>query len=65
MSFTAKYRGACADCEEGITPGDEVAYRGDGEERELAHVNCPTPKAPLGKPCTVCFLIHPEGACDQ
>ena len=64
MSFTAKYTGACADCEEGVKPGDVVQYRGEGDDRELAHVACPRPKPPLGVLCPACFLIHPEGVCD-
>lgn len=62
MSFTARYRGDCADCDEGISPGDEVDY---GADDELRHVDCedlvitapPTP--PL---CGDCFMHH-NGEC--
>lgn len=65
MSFTAKYRGSCANCDEGITPGEEVAYRGEGEARELVHVRCPPAFDLTVTPaCTVCWIIHPAGACD-
>lgn len=61
--FIARYRGNCADCDEGITPGEECEYRGDGENRVVVHITCPTPPEPV-PPCTTCWLIHPEGACD-
>lgn len=67
MSFIAKYRGTCADdCGEPIRPGDEVAYRGEGEDRELMHTRCPISAVGLEEalPCGECWLIHPVGACD-
>ncbi|MCA0217944.1 MAG: hypothetical protein LCH43_11390 [Actinobacteria bacterium] len=66
MTFIAKYRGQCDDCDEDIEPGDVCAYRGDGRERVIVHVTCPTEveiEDPV-LPCGVCWLIHPEGACD-
>lgn len=66
MTFIAKYHGHCNDCDEDIEPGDGCVYRGDGGDRVIVHVACPTkvePEEPA-RPCGDCWLIHPEGACD-
>lgn len=39
------------DCDTAIEPGE-------------AHAECPSPK-PATPPCSVCWLVHPEGACDR
>lgn len=35
-TFTARYRGRCAECDDEIEPGDEVAYADD----DLVHEDC-------------------------
>lgn len=64
MSFTAKYRGDCRDCDDPILPGQEVEYDFD---RVLMHVTCPE-SLHLGGPrplCPVCFMELPvTGLCD-
>jgi hypothetical protein len=64
MSFTAMHRGECVDCQEPITPGQEIASKSYGEYR---HVRCPKPAltavdlAPGETPCPSCFLVHAGG----
>ena len=71
MSFTAQFPGWCADCDQRVEPGQTVRYRKDGRLRQfLVHEACPESVELLGaRPgevaCQVCFLIHPEGACDR
>lgn len=38
MSFNAKFRGACSECDDPILPGQEVEYTTDDD---LVHVICP------------------------
>ncbi|MCU1441105.1 MAG: 66, gp66 [Rhodoglobus sp.] len=65
MTFLAKYRGACVDCDDGVNPGEEVQYRGEGDDRVLAHVTCPEARVETVVPaCPKCWLMHPDGACD-
>ena len=59
MSFTAKYKGTCANCDEAIEPGQEVDYDDDDA---LVHVKCPTTVTPLGSVCPRCFCYH-NGDC--
>lgn len=66
MSFTARFRGACRDCDDDILPGQEVEYDFD---RVLMHVVCPDSlQAATGQPrplCPHCFLELPTvGECD-
>ena len=70
MSFTARYRGWCADCDSDIEPGQEVTYRPTGragEADDLIHVKCPEQlddddKAKLNPLCPRCFTYH-AGEC--
>jgi len=65
MSFEARFRGACADCDDGVTPGEEIQFRGEGENRVIVHVACPETVTVRSRPvCGDCWLEHPEGACD-
>ncbi len=60
MTFTAKYPGRCANCDDNIIPGDDITYHGDDE---LIHTQCdtdPTPKTT--EPCKQCWCAH-EGEC--
>lgn len=65
MSFTAKYRSACRDCDEGIQPGETIEL---DDDREPYHVVCPDDRALDGKPrpvCPHCFLTLPStGVCE-
>lgn len=61
MSFIAKYRGTCGQCEGAIWPGDEVTWPMDGD---IQHVRCePQPDDQIGtRPadvCTTCWLTKP------
>lgn len=61
MTFAAKYHGTCNDCGGRIEPGDECVFVDDKVEHAVCGpvvVDDDTP------PCTECWLIHPEGACD-
>lgn len=63
MSFTAKYPGRCAACDERIDEGDRVKYDDD----ELVHTACEVPSLPnerddLTQVCRNCYLIH-QGEC--
>lgn len=62
MGFVARYPGLCAECGEGIK-GHPVHQEGD----DLVHDECPETqldKDAKATACPVCWLIHPEGACD-
>lgn len=57
MSFLAKYSGTCSECEERISPGDEVHY----VEDQIAHVRCESFEH-LDRPvevCDSCWLTKP------
>ena len=59
MSFTAKYRGDCRDCDEGIRPGETVEF---DDDRNVLHVVCPDRAGLEGKPrpvCPRCFMELP------
>lgn len=63
MSFPARYSGACASCGDRIHEGDQIEMSDAG----AVHATCPDPlevtdRNPL---CTVCWLVHPIGACDR
>lgn len=63
MSFTAKWRGDCRDCDDGIFPGEHVEF---DDERNLLHVVCPESlRGGQPKPvCPSCFLELPTtGVC--
>lgn len=68
MSFEARYHGTCSACAGHIAPGEQVRYESNRESRDLVHDVCPDDPSvsllPGEKACTVCFLVHPEGACD-
>lgn len=61
MSFEAKYRGHCDECDNPIEIGDYAFYDQKGE---LVHVECPTPpkEAPV---CRMCYLTKPCGCDDE
>jgi hypothetical protein len=63
MSFTARYPGRCAACDERIHEGDLVKYDDD----ELVHTRCEVPSLPndrddLTRVCRNCYCIH-TGEC--
>ena len=61
-SFTARYRSTCADCEDTISPGDEVVYN---SSNEVVHVKCPTSLTDqLNNICPRCFMaMARNGTC--
>ncbi len=70
MTFIAKYPGRCDDCRESINVGDQVEYKGLGDDRALVHAVCDGPgedqmshldRAALLPVCTVCWLVQPCG----
>ena len=69
MTIPARFSGVCPDCGERWQPGDLI--RSDGRERGglpiWTHAVCPDPLVDhlIGRPCPVCWLVHPEGACDR
>lgn len=62
MTFTARWPGRCAACEDRIHEGDQVTYVDD----ELVHTACDGPALPnpRGAPplCNECFTQH-RGEC--
>jgi hypothetical protein len=56
VSFLAKYRGTCSDCEQTIHPDDEVQY---DEARELVHVECQQLERKPAPVCPTCWLEKP------
>lgn len=62
--FEARFAGRCRACDERIHVGDTVRMTNDG----AVHGDC-TEAAPVERsepePCTTCWLVHPEGACDR
>ena len=59
--FIAKYKTECSDCEDMIFPGEEIVnISGD-----FSHVDCVPDVKLEGKVCDICWLVHPEGACDR
>lgn len=66
MVFLAKYHGRCDDCRDGITPGQEVEYKGEVVDRRLVHVVCDEAgtlteldRDAAREVCTECFLLKP------
>lgn len=63
-TFTARYRGVCADCREQVEPGQEVTY---GVDDKLVHADCDAVELPGEKPSTVCpdcwMAVSVSGAC--
>lgn len=64
LSFHAKYRSECRDCDEGIHPGQVIDL---DDDRSPYHVVCPDDVGMDNKPrpvCPRCFLVLlPNGAC--
>lgn len=65
MSFKAKYRGSCEQCDDPIVPNQDVEYDFVGN---LMHVICPESiDQRTGKPlqvCPICFCEIPvSGVC--
>ena len=73
MTITARYSGACPECDERWQPGDLIrAVDRSVEGLPIwTHAACPDAPDPLpaARPgevaCPDCWLIHPEGACDR
>lgn len=69
MSVEARWPGTCPDCGYRWAAGDLI--RTDGHNRQWKHAECPDDPAELPAPakpnplCPVCWLEHPEGACDR
>lgn len=64
-TFTARYHGRCAACDEQIIPGDTVGYDDDGA---LVHDNCDDAAPPAEKAavvCPTCWLTKPCGCDDE
>lgn len=62
MTLAARYGGECPECGEQWQPGDLIRSDIDGWQ----HAVCPdTPPARTNPVCQVCWLTHPEGACDR
>jgi hypothetical protein len=54
--FVARYPGTCANCPDGITPGDTLMY---DEDDMVIHVDCrhaPDVQGKVPEICTRCFL---------
>lgn len=64
MSFAARFPGRCASCDERIHEGDLINMTDDGATHEDCETAAPVER-PEPKPCTVCWLTHPIGACDR
>ncbi len=64
MAFPARYPGRCRACEGSIRIDDQIRMTDDGP----VHDNCAEDvfshhhDVPA---CPVCWLTHPEGACDR
>jgi hypothetical protein len=55
VTFTARYPGTCADCEDDIRPGEEIHTDGYGG---FMHVHCRQPDRPVAI-CPTCYLTRP------
>jgi hypothetical protein len=65
MSFPARYPGQCPACDERIHEGDQIRFTEGGT---TVHDDCDAVDVkdrPEPAPCTTCWLVHPEGACDR
>lgn len=61
-TWTARYYSACENCDTKVSPGQEVVWIGDPEDRVIAHAICPDAEPDLSAPygvCNVCFLALP------
>lgn len=67
MTVMARYSGVCPDCGERWQPGDLIRANKTkpGDLPEWRHVVCLDPLETTNKACPVCWLTHPEGACDR
>jgi hypothetical protein len=54
-AFEARFHGICSDCEESITPGEQIVSLGDGE---YEHATCRAPQRPV-EICSTCWLTKP------
>lgn len=57
-TFTARYYGRCACCEDRVEPGDTVAYEDDA----LVCASCSIGDRPAPRPetvCPSCWLVQP------
>lgn len=59
MSFEARFRGRCGNCDGRIEVGDEVRY--EYPDDELVHDRCPAESGPT-EVCPDCWTIH-AGEC--
>lgn len=64
VSFTARFAGRCRSCDERIYVGDTVRMTDDGAVHDDCTEAAPAER-PEAEPCTTCWLVHPEGACDR
>lgn len=69
MTLMARYSGECPECGGRWQPGDFIRAETSppGEPPAWKHASCPddqdlTAQHPV---CDVCWLTHPEGACDR
>ena len=63
--FSARYPGKCAACGERYPSATSIRRSDDGS---YIHADCTEhePKPLIeGEACPVCWLRHPEGACDR
>lgn len=64
MSFRARYKSPCRDCDEGIQPNELIEL---DDDRTPYHVVCPEDQRMDGKPapvCPRCFMVIPvSGIC--
>lgn len=68
MTIQARFPGTCGECGGRFQPGDPIRSDADlGPEGAWRHDVCPDddPLTPTHPVCTVCWLTHPEGACDR
>ena len=66
----AKYPGTCSECGEDFATGDPIRYQAmtpGARVQFLVHDDCDDAPEPQPDPpaCDVCWLVHPEGACDR
>ncbi len=64
MTFAARFPGRCVSCDERIHEGDPIRMTDDGAVHDDCEAAAPEPvrEHPV---CPVCWLTHPEGACDR
>ena len=67
MSFPAIYPGTCTSCGSRIHIGDLI-HASDSDEGGWVHASCETHDNTAAREhpvCDVCWLTHPQGACDR